>query len=854
MGLDEVQVSTSTVMRFLSKFLPGAKKGSPVATDAGITEAATPMLVVSDYEKFRKQGSEFLDVGKPDDAVLAFKSALQESPSAEAHLNLGYALLEANRLSEAKPHIEHAVRLNPNSFDAQFLLATMAANEADYDTAFDAIESAVKINPDAEVANNLLYRLFAVQRDFKKLEDRVVKRNEPNKTPEEIQVILADVFMGIPADGELRQDLLTRALQHLQRATALNPRNQYAFYKQGQILFDKNEAVKAIEPFENAIAIDSSYAIPHYGLAQAFKKLGKSDLATLSAEAAVLANPKYLDAHMLLAEISAEKFDYLQAVAHYKKIIEIEPDSPSAFSMLGSVYSDLKQDKLALEAAQHAVVLRKNSSLSYLALGNVLSSQGMFSKAVDAYRYALELQPGYIEVRKNLSTTLLAMGANEEASAILQALVKDAPEDYLCVQNLAYCRSFEVACTPGQYLTIAKHFGALALSRAKPFASWAQKPLIDRPLKVGLVSGDFKLHPVGMFLESVLTYLDAEKTEVHAFSNFTSTDVLQASLKLRVDNWTSIVGLTDEAAAKLIHDAQLDLLIDLAGNTSLNRCALFAWRPAPVQAAWLGYWASTGVAQIDYILADRQSVLPEHEHHFSEQVWYLANARMCYTPPSAIYEITPSPCPMVRRGHVTFGCFQSVRKLNKSVIALWGRIHQALPGARFRLQGAGFEDLRVGVDILQRFTDAGIPAECVSFHGAVPGIEYLKSLGEVDVILDTFPYPGGTTTCDALWMGVPTVTLAGNTMLSRQGASLLTYAGLSDWVAQTEEEYVAIAVQRAGDVHKLSGLRAAMRQQVFTSPLFNAPDFASSLEDTFREMVLHKRPKLGETQSAESFE
>jgi len=217
---------------------------------------------------------------------------------------------------------------------------------------------------------------------------------------------------------------------------------------------------------------------------------------------------------------------------------------------------------------------------------------------------------------------------------------------------------------------------------------------------------------------------------------------------------------------------------------------------------------------------------------------------MCFTPPSAVYELVPSPPPSVKNKHITFGCFQSIRKLNSNVLALWGRIHQQLPDAKFRLQGTGFTDPKISEDLLRRLADVGIAESSVSLHASVPGYEYLKCHSEVDIILDCFPFPGGTTTCDALWMGVPTVTMAGSTMLSRQGVSLLMYAGLPDWIALSKDTYVSIAVSKASDTKLLSRLRAELRQQVFESPLFNAPVFASRLQDTFCAMVLDKKARL----------
>lgn len=842
-------------MGFLANFFPGLRKNNVESSSVESVDVAEVTKVVANqplafsYEKLRKQGSRFLDLGKREDAVLAFQAAFQISPCGEAHLNLGFALLEANRVSEAKQHLSQAARLNPMSFDAHLLLANVAVAEAIDDVAIGELQLALAIDPKSEVAANLLNNLFATRGDFEKIENRVTKLHAHDKTPAQIQVALADVLIDIRSDGELQLTLQARAEECLQRAIELNPQEKHAFNAHGQILLSRGEVLQALQAFKSALAIDDFCAPTHVGLAQVHKALGDGSLWVMHAKAAVAADPAYIAARMILAKICTENSEYQQAIGHYETVLEIEPDSPDVFILLGCVYADTKQHDLAVEMTRKAVNLRKDSPDVHFALGNIFASQSRFSEAIDCYSQALVLNPAYLDAKDNLASKLLLVGRSAEAWEHFAAILNIDPARSNTLQNVAFSLSYQEGCTPEAYLAGAKRFGAVCSANATVYTSWQQEPLYGRVLKVGLVSGDLRGHPVGLFLESVLTYLDVEKTEVHAFSNMASTDELQASLKSRVSHWTSIANLTDEAAAKLIHEAELDLLIDLSGHTGAGRVALFAWRPAPVQATWLGFWASTGLAEIDYILTDRHAVLPEHFHHFSEQVWYLADARMCYTPPSAVYEVKPIACPIVKRGHVTFGCFQSIRKINKSVLAVWARIHQQLPQAKFRLQGGGLGDSRICTDLLKRFADAGIPAACVSLHASVPSLEYLKTHEEVDIILDTFPYPGGTTTCDALWMGVPTITLAGSTMLSRQGASLLMYAGLPDWVAQTEDEYVAIAIKKAKDGKQLTLLRTSLRQQVFKSPLFDAPGFASNLENSFRAMVLHKRPELGTTQN-----
>jgi predicted O-linked N-acetylglucosamine transferase (SPINDLY family) len=261
---------------------------------------------------------------------------------------------------------------------------------------------------------------------------------------------------------------------------------------------------------------------------------------------------------------------------------------------------------------------------------------------------------------------------------------------------------------------------------------------------------------------------------------------------------------------------------------------MFAWKPAPVQVAWLGYFATTGVAEIDYLLADPVGVPEGNREHFTESVWYLPDTRLCFSPPEI--DLPIAPLPAQKGGHITFGCFQNMAKVDDKVLSAWAAILAALPGSRLRWQCHQLMDQAVVQQLIPRLQHHEIDPARMELLGSVTRKAYLAAHAEVDMILDTFPYPGGTTTCEALWMGVPTLTLAGDTMLSRQGASLLTAAGLSDWIATSSEDYVTKALSFAGDWPRLAALRTGLREQIKSSPLFDAPRFARNLEEALWDM------------------
>jgi protein O-GlcNAc transferase len=291
-----------------------------------------------------------------------------------------------------------------------------------------------------------------------------------------------------------------------------------------------------------------------------------------------------------------------------------------------------------------------------------------------------------------------------------------------------------------------------------------------------------------------------------------------------------------QESARTIHADNVHILIDLAGHSALNALRVFAWRAAPVQLSWLGYFASTGVAEIDYLIADRIGV-PENQHaFFTESIWYLPETRLCFSAPNAQPDEVPSSAPALANGYVTFGSFQTSAKLNDVVLRTWGEVLLGCANARLRIQNGELATEDGRAELAQRLQTLGIDLSRVELCSKESRARYLAQYAQVDIVLDSFPFPGGTTTCEALWMGVPTLTLQGQTMIARQGASLLTAAGLGDWIAHSPAEFVALALKKAEDINALVALRAGLRERLASSPLMASERFAKSLSEAFWAM------------------
>jgi predicted O-linked N-acetylglucosamine transferase (SPINDLY family) len=298
--------------------------------------------------------------------------------------------------------------------------------------------------------------------------------------------------------------------------------------------------------------------------------------------------------------------------------------------------------------------------------------------------------------------------------------------------------------------------------------------------------------------------------------------------------WKSLVGLSDDRAAHRVREDAIDILVDLSGHTAHNRLRLFARKPAPVQVTWLGYPATTGLQAMDYILCDRYVAPANESDHFVEKPWYLPNTYLCLTPPQD--EIAVGALPALTKGRVTFGCFNNLTKMNDAVVALWAQVLHAVPGSRLFLKTNQLNDPSLQRATLSRFADRGIAADRLTLEGASSHADYLATYNRVDIALDPFPFTGGTTSVEGLWMGVPVITKRGDRFIAHQGESILHNVGLPDWIAADNEAYVAIAVARAADLSGLATLRAKLRSRLLASPLCDAPLFARNLEAAFRGM------------------
>ena len=667
------------------------------------------------------------------------------------------------------------------------------------------------------------------------------------------------------------------ALNAYQKALELKPDYAAAHYNSGNAHTKLNHHEAACAAYERAIQLKPDFTDALVALGCTLEELGRSDEAAASYRKALEISPDYAEVHCNLGRVLLAPGRQEEAIACFQRSLELQPDNVEVLLILGTAqkargYLEAAQSSLMrahevspenmeilihlgdtcleLEQADHAlacyrkaVEIDPRNGVAYNNIGNVYFSLGQFFEAEASYRRAVELQPEFSAAHGNLGCVMKDIGQPLEGLKSLRRAIEIAPEDCTVRSNLLFIGHLMEDKSPTTLFEEAKAFGKIAARQAKPVERWNNTPNPERPLRIGFISGDLQFHPVGFFIEGVLRALasrNSGKLDIFAYTNSFRVDPVTKRIKSHCNHWREVFGRMDNEVAEMIRKDEIDILIDLSGHTARNRLSVFAWKPAPIQVTWLGYFATTGVEAIDYLIADPWTLPSSEETYFTETIWHLPETRLCFTPPDV--NVVIRPLPALSEHKITFGCFNNLNKMNDRVVAVWARVLTEVPNSRLFLkarqlyQSPSPSPSPVHDTVMKQFADYGIEPSRLVLEGPDVRENYFAAYNRVDIALDPFPYTGGTTTAEALWMGVPVLTLAGKDFLARQGVGLLMNAGLNDWVASDPDDYVARAVAHANNIDGLSALRARLREQVLASPVFDASRFAMHFEEALRGM------------------
>ncbi|MDY0975357.1 tetratricopeptide repeat protein [Massilia sp. CFBP9012] len=565
-----------------------------------------------------------------------------------------------------------------------------------------------------------------------------------------------------------------------------------------------------IDDIERQLASSGAPDSAEIDAAAALFAEGRSEEAYEVARALVERFPQHPFGWKLLGGIYHRRGEAQGALHAMAMSARFDDDDLETLNNLGTLL--MRANRLdEAENVLRRVIARQPGNVDTLnQLAITLSEQGNLSEGYATATAALALDPQHENSTITLALILQAQGRAAEAVAAYRTLLKRRPENIGARSNMLFCMNEIPGLTPDALFREHLHYGELVERNTAPSLHWDNTPEPERRLRIGFVSGDLRNHAVAAFIEPVFERLGQRPgLALHAYYNHSLNDSVTARLRGHLPHWRDITELDDDALARLVRADGIDILIDLSGHTSFNRLPAFARRLAPVQASWLGYPGTTGLAAMDYYLADRK-FLPhgQYDHLFSEKLLQLPMS-IPFHPVTSAPDV--GPLPALANGHVTFGSFNRLSKFNREVIQAWGTLLRALPDARLLVAGMPEQDdlaqLRAWLD------QEGIAAHRVDFHGRIAMHDYLALHGQVDLCLDTFPYTGGTTTMHAGWMGVPTLTLDAGTVSGRQTACILEHWGLHHFVAHGVDDFVAKGLAICTDLPALAAVRATLRER-----------------------------------------
>jgi protein O-GlcNAc transferase len=738
----------------------------------------------------------------------------------------GLTLLQSNRLEEAKALYTRIGDLDPEDADAWYKLGAIHGMLGNIDEAGKCCRKVIALRPDHSEAHaslgNVLFHRGAHAEAIAHYQTAV--RINPGN---------ASAYNNL-GNALKHSGRLDEAMESYKRAIAVNPAYAVAHFNFGIALQQAGRLQEAGDCFGRAVALNGDYAEAYNNLGMILKAQSRLEEAKAALQQALAIKPRYAEAMYNLANVDLAQGQLENAVDHYRRALDIKPDYADAYNNLGTALKEQGHSALAIENFRQAIAVNPQHAGAYNNLAVLFRDQGRTSAAEEMARRALQIRPDFADAYNALGNICSAQGKPDAAVEMFEKALELAPDHVSAHSNLVMMMQYLPRYSADDLLAAARDWNARHARSVPRLTPPANAPEPQRRLRIGYVSADFHHHPVGFFIEAVLSRHDKKRYEIFCYYNGGNPDTLTARLQKSADHWRAIKGQSDRDVAERVRRDGIDILVDLSGHTQGHRLLVFPRRPAPVQLTWMGYFATTGVDGMDYIIADRFVIPPAEEHFYTERVERLPHGYLCFTPPEL--PIAVGPLPAHTQGAITFGCFNNPAKITPDVIACWSRLLHALPAARLHLKYKFFAENEAVHYFRNAFAAHGIDTQRIRFAGQSPRTEYLDSYNGIDIALDPFPFNGCTTSVEALWMGVPVITLSGDRFAGHMGETIMKNLDLYECVADSRDDYLEKAVALAADLPRLADLRSRLRERLLNSPLCDGPSFTRDLETLYRKL------------------
>jgi len=787
---------------------------------------------MTDVEHLLSQARSHHESGQIELAESLYRSVLEINPiQADAYHGLGALLLEKGKADDALRHLKRAVELSPenSSYWEGWALGLLIGHSAE--AAREVVEQALLLGFDTDSLKDLNNQILSMleqgadglnndldsssaavfddslekkggvsrlrmERMKKKNKKRVQKSAKKTITLDRLSYDqIVDVTKSFVQAGEW-PTVETLCLELIKRF----PDGAFAYRTYGTLLSERHEYQKAIPLLERAIALEID-VVALNNLGFCLQQLNRFSDALSVYEKALRVDPQHPSGHTFngIALVFQRTRQYEKAIDYYRKAISLKPDLASAYNNLGSLLRDQRKLNESLACYNRCVQIDPGYFSAYGNKGNIYQEFSRIDKALESYEYSLERDEHYSS--RSYSNYLFVVNYHPD---------KTPEEIYLKYQEFE--RRYRLPRCPD--------------------TAFSRNTDPDRILRIGYVSPDFRTHPASRFLEPLLACHDKSNVQVIAYSENFAPDRVTRRYQGYADEWVETRGLTDDEVAERIRADKIDILVDLAGHSANNRLEVFMRKPAPVSLSWwMGFVYTTGLKSIDYFLADDVLVPEGSEHLFAERVWRMDAPSIAFRPAAGMGEV--SALPALSRGFITFGVLSRGIRINHHSVRCWSEILNALPDSRLVIDSRTFESSEVRDDLRQRFAEHGIDAGRLEIGFHTPPWDVLRG---IDIMLDCFPHNSGTTLFESIYMGVPFVTLAGRPSVGRVGSEILVGLGHPEWIATTQEDYVAIALDLARDPERLARIRARLRDEMEASPLRDEQGFARRMEQVYRSM------------------
>jgi predicted O-linked N-acetylglucosamine transferase (SPINDLY family) len=629
---------------------------------------------------------------------------------------------------------------------------------------------------------------------------------------------------------------MPKALVAYQRAVELDPDYSQALSNLGEWYLASGEPQRALDHIDRALKYEPGLLEALNNRVAVLYELGRFKDAEVAAREGIELHPDVAALHVNLGTVLLHTARARLAVKSFKQALVCDPSCPEANMSLAMLLGEAHRLAETLDFIEHEIEIKGVTAQRLVSLALAQQAKGDIAEAEITCRAVIEMQPGNVTALIALAGCMSYRSDHWSAVRLLEQALEANPQMPAIYSNIAFNVTYLPNISSDEVFRYHREW-AQRYENVPDDKRFVHPPgqSESRPLRIGYVSGDFGRHPVGFLIRDVLRFHDRDNFYVHCYSMMRADDEITIAIKERADSWIDALLMSDDELAEQIHQDRIDILIDLSGHTAYNRLPSFTRRPAPVQATWIGYFHSTGMESIDYFITDPYTTPADSGQLFSEIPVYLPHTRFCYSPPD--YAPEPKVLDAVSLQPIVFGSFNRIEKLVDPVIEAWARILKAIPESRILIKAGKVDNDSIREGLLCRFADQGIAADRIEMRPPSPHPDMLAQYGDIDIALDTFPFNGGMTTLEALWMGVPVVTMDGDGVVSRQTYSALANIGLVDQLSFSGvDDYVSGAISLATDRSRLVAIRRDIRARMAASPICKPDQFAHDLEVLYRQM------------------